>query len=137
MASTAFFQDINLWGILAAAVAFYALGALWYSPAMFSKPWQELVGPPQQKRTLAEGMIVNAFGTLIAAAGLAVLIVGGGWRNWVDGLGIGALCGVGFSLTVLLNGVAYEGRPVNLFFLNAAYQVIGFCLMGAILGAMN
>jgi hypothetical protein len=134
----AFFQDINVWAVLVAAIAFYALGALWYSPVMFARPWMDLLGRKREEmRPAAQGFIVNAIGTLVAAAALAVIVVGGGWTTAVYGLGIGALVGVGFVMTVLLNSVAFEGRPVQLFFINAAYQVIGYCLMGAILGAWH
>ena len=35
---------INLWAVLVSTVAFWALGALWYSPVLFGKRWQKEVG---------------------------------------------------------------------------------------------
>ena len=38
------YPNINIWAVLVSAVAFWALGALWYSPVLFGKRWQKEVG---------------------------------------------------------------------------------------------
>lgn len=132
----AMYSDLNPWAILAAAAAYYALGAFWYSPVGFGKMWMELIGRrADEVGNPAPGLILNGIATLVSALALAVIIRAGGWTNWVDGLGIGALVGIGFVMTVLVNSVAFEGRSPKLFFLNTTYQVMGYCGMGAILGA--
>ena len=37
-------MDINYLGVVLGGVAFWALGALWYSPLLFSKAWQAGAG---------------------------------------------------------------------------------------------
>jgi hypothetical protein len=39
---TTFFSEINWLAVLVSGLAYFALGALWYSPVLFSKKWIEL-----------------------------------------------------------------------------------------------
>src|SRR5215475_4654707 len=49
------FMDVNLWAVLAAAVATMGIGFLWYSPMLFARPWMVLMGfDPNDKAKLAE-----------------------------------------------------------------------------------
>jgi len=55
--------------------------------------------------------------------------------GWLAGLHTGAFAALFFVATAL--GVIYlfERRPLGLWFINAAYQVVNFAAMGAIVGA--
>jgi hypothetical protein len=50
------------------------------------------------------------------------------------GLISGALLFAGFNLPLLLNTWLFEGRPRELFFINAPYQLIGCLAMGLLHG---
>ena len=68
----------------------------------------------------------------IAAMGLALLL------DADHGLLLGVHAGIAASLFFVVPalGVIYlfERRPLQLFFINAGYQVVNFTVMGAILG---
>jgi len=51
----------NHWAILVAAVAQWVLGAIWFSPVLFGKPWKAMVYPRSepQKNTMVAGMVVS------------------------------------------------------------------------------
>jgi Protein of unknown function (DUF1761) len=50
-----FFMDVNLWAVLVAAVASMVLGFLWYSPALFARPWMLAMGyDPDDKSRIKE-----------------------------------------------------------------------------------
>lgn len=36
-------REINYLAVLVAALANFFLGALWYSPVMFAKPWSKMI----------------------------------------------------------------------------------------------
>jgi len=48
------FMGVNLWSVLAAAVATMILGFLWYSPLLFAKPWTLAMGYPNDKAKMEE-----------------------------------------------------------------------------------
>ena len=49
------FMGVNLWAVLASAVATMVAGFVWYSPALFAKPWTILMGyDPNDKAKMDE-----------------------------------------------------------------------------------
>jgi len=129
--------SLNWLAILVAAASGFVIGGLWYGP-LFQKPWMRLSGMTKEKG--AQGNIALTFGgayllNLIAAAGIALLT--GPQAGWLAGLHTGAFAALFFVATAL--GVIYlfERRPLGLWCINAAYQVVNFAAMGAIVGAWH
>jgi hypothetical protein len=130
------YSDINLLAVVAAAIASMALGFIWYHPAVFGKPWLRLIGKRQEDLgNPGPAYALTALGSLLAAAATAVVLEGFGARDLTNGVGIGALLGVGIVAPVLATDHVFSGRPIPLYLLNVAYHVVSFIVMGAILGA--
>jgi len=128
---------VNLLAILVAALAGFAVGALWYGP-LFGKDWRRESGITMEKARPAN--MPKVYGTvlilnLIAAASLAMFI--GPTATWGFGLFAGFMTGLTFVSTAL--GVIYlfESRSLRLWLINAGYQVVIFSIMGTILGAWH
>lgn len=129
------FGSLNLLAVLVAALSGFVIGGLWYGP-LFGKPWMAASGMTKEKG--AQGNPVLIFGlafvlNLVIAIGLSSLLNGQG--GWLLGLHEGFAAGLFFVATAL--GVIYlfERRPLKHFLVNAAYQVVAFAVMGAIIGA--
>lgn len=131
------FSEISWLGVVLAAVAFFAVGALWYG-LLFSKPWTRLSGITEEQ---ARGSnLPLTFGTtavlgLVAAIGLAAVI--GSDASAGSGVGIGLLVGVLVVAPVLGIQSLYDRKPLALWALNAGYNVVGFAVMGIIIGAFQ
>jgi hypothetical protein len=54
------------------ALILWILGAAWYSPALFAKPWMAALGivPTGPKKGLAAGMIASLIGDVLVAFAL-------------------------------------------------------------------
>lgn len=130
--------DINYFAVIVAAIVPMALGALWYSPALFARQWMAAAGRTQEELTGAGlGLALSAVCALITSYLLARVI---GWaeaNSFVDGVTVGLLVWVGFVATVLAVTTYFGGRPRMLWFINAGYQVVSLMLMGGILGAWD
>ena len=127
---------INYWAVLVAAVASFLVGGLWYSPALFHKPWMQAAGLTEQQLQNANlGVIfgVSLLLQLIASFVLAMFL--GPQADLAFGVTAGAMVAIAWVATAF--GVVYlfERRPQRLFWINAGYQLIAYTLMGAILGA--
>jgi hypothetical protein len=129
---------LNYWAVLAAALASFLLGGLWYSPLLFFNPWKRAAGISDEQ--LRQGNMAQIFGVslvyqLIAAFVLAMFI------GLESTLAFGALAGfmVGAPWVATAFGVVYlfERRPFTLLLINGGYNVVTFTLMGAILGAWH
>jgi hypothetical protein len=134
-------MGINLWSVLAAAVATMVLGFLWYSPLLFAKPWMVLMGyDPEDKDKLAEmqkgagkmyGMSFVA--SLVSAAVLAKIIAITTVNSALYGMKVGFAVWLGFVTTVQLTNVLFAKQPAKLYLINTGYQLVCYLAMGAIL----
>lgn len=126
-------DDLSILGILVGAALHFVLGAAWYSPALFSKPWMAALGkspddPPGMP--LAAGLVANGIGALVSTAVVGILYLWGGGDGALDGIVAGLLVGVGVVAMENLNRPFYEGAPWVLYTINSGYAVAGFALAG-------
>ncbi|MGH2613139.1 MAG: DUF1761 domain-containing protein [Rhabdochlamydiaceae bacterium] len=131
---------MNYLAIIIAAIVNVVLGSLWYSPVLFAKPWAKGMG--MTKEQIGKGMKMNAgmfFPPLIAALVSAFVLA---WfleslhvTTLMGGIKIGFLGWLGFTTTaqVLNSWIFSNGRPKEVYFINTAYHLVTFCIMGAIL----
>ncbi|MEO8558192.1 MAG: DUF1761 domain-containing protein [Rhodospirillales bacterium] len=130
---------INWLAVVAAAVATFVIGALWYSPALFAKQWQVAHGYSADKlqamkKTMPQAFMGSFVCYLFIAAALAALMVWTGRVGLVDGLKLAFLCWAGFAATLGLTANLYSDNSRMVFVIDAAYQLVFFLVMGAILG---
>ncbi len=128
---------MNYWAILVAGVAYTILGALWYSPALFGNIWIKSIGKTKEQvdKDFSPWKIVGALVTsLIAAYGIARLLTWTSLDPLWGGFGIALLAGICFVFTTMGVNDLMESRPIRLFVLNIVFHIVGFLIMGIIIG---
>jgi hypothetical protein len=125
----------SLLAILVSALILWFLGAIWYSPALFAKPWMAALNivPTGKKQGLLFGMISSFIGDLILAFVLWHMISWAEVTTWNTGAFIGFLCWLGFIAAPAFPQGIYEGRPAKLFLINTGYWLVGLLIIGALL----
>jgi hypothetical protein len=126
---------VNWLAIIAAALAMFALGAVWYSPALFLKPWAKAAGldVDYQKRGNFAVILGTSFVlTLIMAANLAFFVAGIPDVTTIITYALAA--GLGWAALSLWIISLFERRPAAWVLINGGYLTVGFALMGLILG---
>jgi hypothetical protein len=128
-------HHMNHWAILVSALILWMLGAVWYSPALFAKPWMAALGisPDHPKKGLAAGMIASFIGDLFAAFALMHVILWSGAARYAGGAFVGFVCWFGFFAATTFPQGIYEGRPAKLFFINSGYWLVGLLITGGLL----
>jgi hypothetical protein len=137
------FLGVNLWAVLVSALATMGVGFVWYSPALFAKPWTILMGyDPNDKAKLAEmqksagpSYMMSLVASLMSALVLGKIIEVSGTAGAVDGLKIGLVVWLGFVTTVQFTNALFSRQPNKLYMINTGYQAVCYVAMGAILGA--
>jgi len=133
---TAIFSHINWLAVLVAAIAFFALGAVWYS-FLFRDPWIKLtgvkMGDPNAKTGIAGIMFTSFLMIIICTIGLALFLSKIGPSSWMSGAKVGLIAGVCFCATAISNSYLYEKRPSGLHLINGGYNVVGCIIAGIIL----
>lgn len=127
---------VNYLAVLIAAVINMAVGFVWYSPALFAKPWMKALGKsPEDLKGAATGPLymINTVASLILAYVLAHFVKFSGATTALMGLQTGIWAWIGFVITILLPVYLFESRPIKLYFIYISYQLVSFILMGIIL----
>jgi hypothetical protein len=131
---------INIWAVLVSAVAFWALGALWYSPVLFGKRWQKEIGMTEDDLKKANMAVI--FGgsfvlMLFMVWALNFVINSHKPENVTLGLGLhyGAFMGFFFSMLTMGINYLYQRRSLVLWLIDGIYVVLGLGIAGMILGS--
>lgn len=134
--------DVNWLAILVTAVAAMVVGFLWYSPSLFGNTWMRAKGwdlnDKARMEEMKKGMGMSYFGAFLAALLsayiISLLIHHLGVPNVMRGVKVGLAGFLGFAFPITLNDLLWGGKK-ELFWINLGHHLVGFVIMGAILGA--
>jgi hypothetical protein len=126
--NTEILNHINWLAVLVGGLAYFFLGAIWYT-ILFGKKWRSynaaLMNDPDAKKGAAQTMIISLILMLICSLGLALLAERFGIFGWMGGLKLGILTGFCFAATAVHISYVYEKRPLGLHLINGLYNVGG------------
>jgi hypothetical protein len=128
---------LNWLAVLAAAVSTFALGGLWYSPALFGRIWMSVNNLTDAD--LAKGNMMKIFGlsfvfAVIMAANLAAFLADPK-TNAAWGATAGFLAGFGWVALGIATIALFERRSWRYILINGGYVTVSFTIMGLIIGA--
>ena len=131
------FSNLDLVAVAVAIVIHQVLGFLWYS-VLFQKPWVAAVGKPMDemgdpKVALSVGVVAS----VVMAVALGLIVNLSTTPDLGSGVKIGLVVGIAFIGMAILMQTLFEDRNRTLFWIYAGYQVVGFALMSAVLGAVR
>jgi len=131
-------HSLNYVAILVSGVILWVLGAIWYSPALFAKPWMEILGIKKgesKQSGLMLGMVASFIGDVVLSFILAHLIFWANAFGFANGCVLGVLVWIGFIAAPNLPQGIYEKRPFKLFAINSGYWLVGLFIVGGLLSA--
>jgi hypothetical protein len=128
--------DVNWLAVLAAALAKFAIGGVWYSPPVFGPRWGAIIGatPDAFKARIIPAMITDLVASFVLAWVLANVLKFTGAIGLIPGARVSFFLWLGFVATPLLSTTVYEGRPIALFGINAGYWLVSMLIMGGLIG---
>lgn len=129
--------DINYLAVIVAAVATFAIGALWYSK-LFAKPWLAAHGyTPETLESMRKGATrayaLSFVAYLVMAAAIAILVGYLGMARPLQGAKLGLLLWAGFVATMGATSLVYSNRRPATYYIDAGYQLVFMVVMGAII----
>jgi hypothetical protein len=128
-------DDFSWISLIVGALAFFLLGALWYT-FLFRKPWMADMGidPNQPPQSPGPQLLVGSFvAALVLAAAVEYLVGSGDVKNGVcTGIAVGAALAA-----VMGQNALYDTRPTRLWVINAGYAFVGAVVVGVIAGAIQ
>ncbi|MBN2174502.1 MAG: DUF1761 domain-containing protein [Bacteroidales bacterium] len=128
---------INHWAVIVSAAMNLALGALWYSPALFYNAWKKennLTDDYIRKHAKPAVTYTLAFiFSLLISYNLAFFL-GDDNTDWIWGLTAGFLAGFGWATLIFTIIALFEYRSWRYILINGGYITVYFTLVGFILG---
>jgi hypothetical protein len=133
---TSFLSHLNWLHILVAAIAYFVLGAIWYS-ALFQKKWvayhQVQMNAPDAKKGVAAIMIGSFIWMFIISFALAVLVYRLNLNNAMSGTKLGLFTGLCLSAAAISITYLYLKKPAGLHLIDGLYHIAGQIIAAIIL----
>jgi len=135
------FELFNIWHLLAASVAAYIFGWLWYSPIMFGKLWMKLAdkGESDNKPTLRL-VSYGFFTTFAVVLGVETLLLMTNPDTFLSALAPVVLFVFAFGVTTKFTELLYESKepewskgPQQLFLIGSGHLIFSATVMAAVL----
>ncbi len=130
-------NTVNMKAVVVAAIPYVLLGYPWFS--MFRGPWFHggglTVEQLQQGPGYATAFSVAIISALVTAYVLAFLVARTGKQTAMRGMMIAAFVWLAFVCAVMGTQYTFEARSLGYFAVTAGYPLVGFLIMGAIVGA--
>lgn len=128
-------MTVNWLAVVAAALATFVLGGLWYGP-LFGKIWMDASEITEEKIRGSNMPFIFgvAFAMQVVAASVLALFLGPE-ETLAFAPAVAAAVAVGVAWVAPAFAVAYlfERRPLAHFMVNAGYNVVAFTVMGLII----
>ncbi|GAB2816641.1 hypothetical protein GCM10027022_03380 [Alpinimonas psychrophila] len=141
---TMIFIELNWLAIVAATVAAFVAGAIWFGPKTFFPVWWKLIGKeagvdPGANLNMAIVFASTFVGALVQAFTLAVIIhfvaAGDSAFGALAGGVTGLLVGIGLAAASSLGHRLFAGAGFRVWLLEVGSDVVNLTIMGVILGA--
>jgi hypothetical protein len=128
---------IDWLGILLAVVAAMVIGGLWYGP-LYGKQWMRSIGKTQEELKAQGpglGYVVALLGALLTAIVSTYVTQWANAEGFLEGVAIGAVMWLGYTISTVVTGGVFEGRPWGLIMLNSGNALVTFAVVSGIVAA--
>ncbi len=131
--------QLNWLAVVVGALVYFALGALWYSPVLFGRPWQRSIGwdesqaPPQQS-VVTYVLPLAAF--LVMAIAVGLLAAATDTDEIGEGIALGLVLAIGLSLAHTFVDASFspeKPEPWTWFAINGTYHALGLVILAVII----
>jgi Protein of unknown function (DUF1761) len=134
------FTDVSILAIILSGISNTIIGALWYSPLLFSNIWLKGMGKKKEELDMKGanlGYLLNILASFISAYVLSIFINAIENVTIFEGALVGFLAGFGIAVCREISPTFFEGRRRILFFISAGYHMVALTVMGIIIAAFS
>jgi hypothetical protein len=125
---------LNWLGIVIATLAFFAVGAIWYT-ALFGKAWQREVGLSTEQLTSGRNVALT-MGACLLLEFVVVLMLGHMFARLQPSDHVKMMMAIGFALAIMSPAIGinylYQRRSLTLWLIDAGHFVVGMAVVGLV-----
>ena len=127
-------MDINWLAVGFGTLAFFVVGAVWYT-ALFGKAWQREVGLSNEQLMDGRNMALT-YGTCLLLEFVVVLTLGHLFAFLHPGDHVKMMMATGFGLAIMSPAIGinylYQRKSLKLFLIDAGHFVVGMAVVGLV-----
>jgi uncharacterized membrane protein YwzB len=131
------FSNINWLAVLVAAIAYFSLGAIWFSKPAFGGRWVALhqinLNDPEVKKGVGAIMIGSFLLMVLITIALAILVTRLNLAGVLSGVKLGLFTGICFASTAISITFLYIKKPLAIHVIDNLYHVVGQVIAAVIL----
>lgn len=130
--------DLNWLAVIVGAIAYFALGGIWFAQATFGKIWMRAMGWNMSDDEPSPGpeLYIGPFITcLVATIALAMLAKATGTDTLAEAIVLGLVTGVGIAAAVLFVVGVFDPKkpePMTWFAVSGGYHLVGLLIASVI-----
>jgi len=130
--------QLNWLAVIVGTIIYFAIGAVWFTPMLFGRPWQRALGwdPAQTAPQMSPlTYAVPAILYLASAIATAMLAAATGSTTLGSGLVLGLVVGVGYALVINANDAIFDPnkrQPLTWFVITGAYNLLGLLIVAVL-----
>ncbi len=131
--------DINYVHVFVGALVPMVLGALWYSPVLFAKPWMKLTGKTEigDAANPMPAYVLTFIGALIEAYVLTHFLSYVNADTASAGAATGLWLAIGFIIPTFAADFLFNSKPRPLYWITVGYYTASLVLMATLLAAWH
>lgn len=127
-------SSISIGWAVAAAVVYFSIGAVWYSPLLFAKTWQaEIKKLGNQTTTAAPAMVTTAIAILVIVLTERALINNININGMPEAIKLAVTLWLGLVASTALINNTFQNGSLRLLAINQGYHLVGMVVAAAIL----
>ena len=133
--------DLNWLAVIVAALAYFAIGAVWYAPPVFGKAWMAAGGmamPEAGTRPSPAIYLTPLVGSVLSAIALGMLAKATGTDTLEEGIALGFVVAIGFAVSVIFVTAQFESekpKPMVWAAITAGYHAVGILIAAIIVAS--
>lgn len=134
--NTEVLSSVNWLAVLVAALAYFAIGSIWYT-VLFGSRWVKDHGinrdDPNMKKGVAATFLMSFIQMIVVCIGLAILVFKTDMTIASAGAKLGLLTGICFAFTAISISFLYLKKSTALHIIDGGYHVVGHVVAAVIL----
>jgi hypothetical protein len=133
--------QVNVGAVALAALAYYVLGAVWFTP-LFGRAWDRAIGydrPAKRGHFGVDYYLVPLGSAVFVSAAIGLILAASTVRDLAGSLTIGLTIGFGIALPLSINNALtpHTPRPYVLGLVTGGYHLVGIVVATAIIAALR
>jgi hypothetical protein len=124
---------VNHLAVWVAAIVYFLFGYLWYG-LLFGGLWTSLMGKSAPPSSPVLYLCSFVLGLVLAYATAVALSRHPEDLTLAQGVSFALFMGIALFATQTLTQALYEGKPIALWLIDTGFVLIGFAIIGAIVG---